>query len=60
MILTSLAARYLAFGEWSDLLSFLGIGLIMSSGLYTRHRERLRAGKDVGVPVRLAAAGEAA
>ncbi len=52
IILTSLLAGLLVFGEWPDLVSCAGIALIMLSGLYTIRREQIRA--------RAAASGEAA
>ncbi len=30
------------FGEWPDMASWIGIGLIVGAGLYTLHRERVR------------------
>ena len=34
---------YLVFGSVPDELAFLGATVIMASGLYTVHRERVRA-----------------
>lgn len=42
VILTSLLAGFLIFGELPDRVSVLGIVLIVSSGLYTIHREQVR------------------
>ncbi len=42
VILSSLVLGYLVFGEWPDAYSFLGIALIVGSGLYTLHREQVR------------------
>jgi drug/metabolite transporter (DMT)-like permease len=42
VILTSLTTGFLVFGEWPDLISVAGIGLIVLSGLYTVHREQVR------------------
>jgi drug/metabolite transporter (DMT)-like permease len=43
VILTSLVAGFLLFGEWPDLVAGLGIALIVLSGVYTLHREQVRA-----------------
>jgi drug/metabolite transporter (DMT)-like permease len=43
IILMSLLAGFLVFGEWPDLISCAGIVLIMLSGLYTLRREQIRA-----------------
>jgi drug/metabolite transporter (DMT)-like permease len=43
VILTSLLAGFLVFGEWPDLVSCAGIALIVLSGLYTIRREQNRA-----------------
>jgi drug/metabolite transporter (DMT)-like permease len=45
IILTSLVAGLLLFGEWPDLVAGLGIALIVLSGIYTLHREQVRARK---------------
>jgi drug/metabolite transporter (DMT)-like permease len=42
VILSSLVLGYLVFGEWPDAYAFLGIALIVGSGLYTLHREQVR------------------
>jgi drug/metabolite transporter (DMT)-like permease len=42
VILTSLITGYLVFGELPDLISVLGIVLIVASGVYTIHREQIR------------------
>jgi drug/metabolite transporter (DMT)-like permease len=42
VILTSLATGYLVFGELPDMVSVLGIVLIVASGVYTIHREQIR------------------
>jgi drug/metabolite transporter (DMT)-like permease len=58
VILTSLLAGYLVFGELPDLASVLGIVLVVLSGLYALHREQVRmrgAGRKEPVA---AAAGE--
>lgn len=52
IILTSLLAGFVVFGEWPDLISCAGIVLIMLSGLYTLRPEQIRA--------RAAISGEAA
>ncbi len=33
---------FLLFGEWPDLWTLVGAGLIIGSGLYILHRERAR------------------
>jgi drug/metabolite transporter (DMT)-like permease len=42
VILTSLAAGFVVFGDWPDPVSVAGIVLIVASGLYTIHREQVR------------------
>jgi drug/metabolite transporter (DMT)-like permease len=42
VILTSLTVGYFVFGELPDLVSILGILLIVASGVYTIHREQVR------------------
>ncbi len=42
VIITSLTAGFLVFGELPDLISVLGIVLVVGSGLYTLHREQVR------------------
>lgn len=42
VILSSLILGYIVFGDWPDAYSFLGIALIVASGLYTLHREQVR------------------
>jgi drug/metabolite transporter (DMT)-like permease len=46
VILTSLLSGFIVFGELPDLVSVLGIILIVSSGLYTIHREQVRLRQD--------------
>ncbi len=43
IILTSLLAGLVVFGEWPDLVAGFGIALIVLSGVYTIHREQTRA-----------------
>ncbi len=38
---------YVVFGEWPDLVACLGIALIVAAGIYTVHRERIRARQAV-------------
>lgn len=38
-LLFALAAGWLVFGEWPDLLTFLGSGIIVATGVYTLYRE---------------------
>jgi len=54
VILTSLLAGFLLFGEWPDLVSCLGIGLIVLSGLSAIAREQVRrqAAEGPGEPAR--------
>lgn len=56
IVLTSLLAGLLVFGEWPDGIAALGIALIVLSGVYTIHREQARHRDQV----RAHAAGEAA
>ncbi|HEX2136371.1 MAG TPA: DMT family transporter, partial [Microvirga sp.] len=58
VVLTSLAAGYLVFGDWPDPSSGLGIALVVASGVYTLHRERVRAQGSRAAATSLAAAGE--
>ena len=56
IVLTSLLAGLLVFGEWPDGVAALGIALIVLSGVYTIRREQARHRDEV----RACAAGEAA
>ena len=56
IVLTSLLAGLLVFGEWPDGVAALGIALIVLSGVYTIRREQARHRDEV----RARAAGEAA
>ena len=58
VILTSLVAGYLVFGEWPDLVACLGIGLVVASGVYTLHREQRRVKEMRTTAAGVAAAGE--
>jgi drug/metabolite transporter (DMT)-like permease len=58
VILTSLLAGYAVFGEWPDLVSCLGIALVVASGLYTLHREQRRVRDTRTAEARVAVAGE--
>lgn len=49
IILWAVLSGMLVFGEWPGVLALCGIGLIMASGLYTAHRERVRARNDRAV-----------
>lgn len=49
IVLTSLLAGLVVFGEWPDLVAGLGISLIVLSGVYTIHREQSRP-RPVGEP----------
>ena len=42
VILAALLAGYVVFGDFPDAVSLAGIALIVSSGLYTFHREQIR------------------
>lgn len=42
-LLSSTLLGYVAFGAVPDGMTFLGAGIIIASGLYTVHRERIRA-----------------
>lgn len=46
-LLSSTLLGYLVFGAVPDGLTFLGAGVIIASGLYTVHRERVRARASV-------------
>jgi drug/metabolite transporter (DMT)-like permease len=52
--LLALAAGYAVFGEVPDPLSTFGIALIVGSGVYTIHRERLRARLEAARPLEAA------
>jgi drug/metabolite transporter (DMT)-like permease len=56
IVLTSLLAGLLVFGEWPDGVAAVGIALIVLSGVYTIHREQARHRDQA----RARAAGEAA
>jgi drug/metabolite transporter (DMT)-like permease len=58
VILTSLLAGFIIFGELPDLISVFGIVLIVSSGLYTIHREQVRLRQDRQNAPAAATAGE--
>jgi drug/metabolite transporter (DMT)-like permease len=58
VILTSLILGYLVFGDWPDAYSFLGIALIVGSGLYTLHREQVRQLEGTRRAATLSSAGE--
>lgn len=38
-LLFALAAGWLVFGEWPDMLTFVGSGIIVATGVYTLYRE---------------------
>ena len=59
IVLTALAVGYGVFGDWPDLYAFLGIGLVVGSGLYTLHREQKRLRNTAGAEASVAIAGEA-
>jgi drug/metabolite transporter (DMT)-like permease len=41
---------YFAFGQLPDALTWTGAGIIIASGIYTLHRERIRARERSGAP----------
>jgi len=41
-IIWMLALGYILFGDWPDIWTFAGAGIIIASGLYLLHRERVR------------------
>jgi hypothetical protein len=43
----ALASGFLVFGDRPDPLAWSGITLIVGSGFYTYHRERLRGGSSI-------------
>lgn len=49
-LLTSAAMGYVVFGAVPDAIAFGGAGIIIASGLYIVHRERVRARKSLGMP----------
>jgi drug/metabolite transporter (DMT)-like permease len=49
-LLFSAALGYAVFGSVPDALAFLGAGVIMASGLYIVHRERVRAREALSAP----------
>ena len=59
LVLTALAVGYGVFGDWPDLYAFLGIGLVVGSGLYTLHREQKRLRDTARAEASVAIAGEA-
>lgn len=42
-IVVSVMLGFLVFGDWPNALTWAGIGVIVASGLYVRHRERVGA-----------------
>ena len=42
LLVWSILAGLLVFGEWPNAMALAGVGLIAGSGLYTIHRERVR------------------
>lgn len=42
VVVMAVVAGYLVWGHIPDAMAFLGIGLIVGSGLYTMHRQRVR------------------
>jgi drug/metabolite transporter (DMT)-like permease len=36
-----LALGYVLFGDWPDMLTFVGAAVVIASGLYLLHRERV-------------------
>lgn len=49
-IVSSATLGYLVFGNFPNALTWAGIGVIVSSGLYIIHRERVTARRPVPVP----------
>ncbi len=47
-ILTSIAMGALMFGAVPDRTTLLGAAIVIASGLYTAHRERVRAREGAG------------
>jgi drug/metabolite transporter (DMT)-like permease len=47
-IVTALLLGYLVFADLPDIISIIGILLIIASGIYTMHRERLRRRQAAG------------
>ncbi len=43
VLLFALVLGYVVWGDWPDRLAMAGAGLIVASGLYALHRERIRA-----------------
>jgi drug/metabolite transporter (DMT)-like permease len=43
LIFWAVIAGWLVFGDWPDVMTWIGIGLIIGSGIYTLYRERMRA-----------------
>jgi drug/metabolite transporter (DMT)-like permease len=41
-IIWMLALGYFIFGDWPDLWTFVGAGIVIASGLYLLFRERIR------------------
>jgi drug/metabolite transporter (DMT)-like permease len=40
---------FLWFADWPELTTWIGIALIVGSGLYSLHRERIRARERAGI-----------
>lgn len=45
-------AGFLWFGDWPAITTWIGIALIVGSGLYALHRERIRARERAQIPTR--------
>jgi drug/metabolite transporter (DMT)-like permease len=43
LIFWAVIAGWLVFGDWPDTMTWVGIALIIISGIYTLYRERMRA-----------------
>ena len=46
-IIWMLALGYVLFGDWPDMLTFIGAGVVIASGLYLLYRERVTPRKSV-------------
>ena len=50
VVIFAVALGYLVWGDVPDSLAFAGIGLIVGSGLYTMHRQRVKPDSNLNLP----------
>jgi len=51
VVVIALAVGYAVWGDVPDAIAFIGIALIVGSGLYTMHRQRVRPDSKLKLPV---------